>query len=235
MENIIADIRAALEAGADEKTRSTSQNYFKEKIRYYGVRIPVVNKISKEFFAKVQSVPKSEIFSFCEELWQSNILEESFIACNWSYYIRERYQREDFDTFERWVATRVTNWAACDTLCNHSVGTFVEMFPEFTCRLREWTKSDNRWMKRAAAVTFIIPARKGLFPDDIFAIADALLTDSDDMVQKGYGWMLKAASEAHRDEVFRYVMNHKSVMPRTALRYAIEKMPPEMKAQAMAK
>ena len=120
-------------------------------------------------------------------------------------------------------------------MCNHSVGTFVEMFPEFTCRLREWTKSDNRWMKRAAAVTFIIPARKGLFPDDIFAIADALLTDSDDMVQKGYGWMLKAASEAHRDEVFRYVMNHKSVMPRTALRYAIEKMPPEMKAQAMAK
>lgn len=64
MENIIADIRAALEAGADEKTRSTSQNYFKEKIRYYGVRIPVVNKISKDFFAKVQSVPKSEIFSF---------------------------------------------------------------------------------------------------------------------------------------------------------------------------
>ena len=59
--------------------------------------------------------------------------------------------------------------------------------------------------------------------------------DRDDMVQKGYGWMLKAASQAHQEEVFSYVMQHKAVMPRTALRYAIEKMPPLLRAQAMRK
>jgi len=54
-------------------------------------------------------------------------------------------------------------------------------------------------------------------------------------VQKGYGWMLKAASEAHQQEVFNFVMRNKTRMPRTALRYAIEKMPPELRSQAMAR
>ena len=90
-------------------------------------------------------------------------------------------------------------------------------------------------MRRAAAVTFIIPARKGLFLETVFDIADHLLSDSDDLVQKGYGWMLKAASQAHLQEVFDYVMKNKANMPRTALRYSIEKMPKEMKEQAMKK
>jgi 3-methyladenine DNA glycosylase AlkD len=66
-------------------------------------------------------------------------------------------------------------------------------------------------------------------------IADQLLTDPDDMVQKGYGWMLKACSQAHQKDVFAYVMKHKKEMPRTALRYAIEKMPEELRKRAMAK
>jgi 3-methyladenine DNA glycosylase AlkD len=57
-------------------------------------------------------------------------------------------------------------------------------------------------------------------------IADLLLLDKDDLVQKGYGWMLKAASQAWQNEVFEYVMKNKTVMPRTALRNTIEKMPP---------
>jgi 3-methyladenine DNA glycosylase AlkD len=84
-------------------------------------------------------------------------------------------------------------------------------------------------------VSLIIPARKGQFMTDIFSLADLLLTDRDDMVQKGYGWMLKSCSQAHQEEVFRYVMERKEKMPRTALRYAIEKMPAELKIRAMAK
>ena len=60
-------------------------------------------------------------------------------------------------------------------------------------------------------------------------------SDKDDMVQKGYGWMLKAASQANQKEVFDYVVSRKATMPRTSLRYAIEKMPAELKVRAMAK
>ena len=62
-------------------------------------------------------------------------------------------------------------------------------------------------------------------------IADTLLIDKDDLVQKGYGWMLKAASEANQQEIFNYVIKNKFIMPRIALRYAIEKMPKDLKSK----
>lgn len=235
MQTIIKTVQQALIENIDEKTRDNAQSFFKEKILYHGVKVPLVNKISKEFFTSIKELPKNEIFSLCEALWKSGYSEESYIACNWSYFIHTQYQPEDFTVFEKWVNSYVNNWASCDTLCNHTIGTFIEMYPDYIFRLKEWARSDNRWTKRAAAVTLIIPARKGMFLQDIFEIADILLYDPDDLVQKGYGWMLKAASEAHQEEVFDYVMSKKATMPRTSLRYAIEKMPKELKVQAMAK
>ena len=121
------------------------------------------------------------------------------------------------------------NWAKCDTLCNHTLGSFLEMYPQFIENLMGWARARNRWLRRASAVTLILPARKGLFMKEVFEISDILLMDGDDMVQKGYGWLLKEASKAHQQEVFDYVMKWKAKMPRTALRYAIEKMPVEMR------
>ncbi len=74
-----------------------------------------------------------------------------------------------------------------------------------------------------------------MFLEDVFEIADILLSDKDDLVQKGYGWMLKEASRQHQREVFNYIMRKKTVMPRTALRYAIEKMPEDLRRRAMKK
>ncbi|NLG05371.1 MAG: DNA alkylation repair protein [Clostridia bacterium] len=235
MDKFLSKIRKKLKDNIDEKTLANSQNFFKEKIKFYGVKVPTVNKISKELFNQIELKQKAHIFDLCELLWKSGYLEESFIACNWSYYIHKEYKPEDFPTFERWIKQYVNNWASCDTLCNHTVGEFIEMYPEYVVKLKEFTKSDNRWVRRAAAVTLIIPARKGKFLKDIFDIADALLMDKDDLVQKGYGWMLKAASEANQQEIFNYVTRNKAVMPRTALRYAIEKMPIELKTVAMAR
>ena len=235
MENILGKIREELRNSIDEKTLATSQHFFREKINFYGVKVPTVQKIGKQNFNRSSFRSKAEIFDLCESLWQSGYLEESFIACNWSYYIHKEFEPDDFRIFERWIGNYVSNWASCDTLCNHTVGEFLEMYPEYLGKLKTFAVSDNRWLRRAAAVSLIIPARKGKFLEDIFEIADILLRDKDDLVQKGYGWMLKAAADAHQQEVFEYVVRNKAVMPRTALRYAIEKMPKEMKVLAMEK
>ncbi|MCX6269659.1 MAG: DNA alkylation repair protein [Bacteroidetes bacterium] len=235
MENIIEKIREELKANIDEKTKATTQNFFREQIKYYGVNIPTVNKISKEFFKFIAFKTKSEIFEFCESLWQSGFIEESFIACNWSYQIHKKYEPEDVQIFGKWIKDYVNNWASCDSLCNHTIGEFIGMYPEYLIWLKSLAKSDNRWMRRASAVTLIVPAGKGKFLSDILEIADILLVDKDDLVQKGYGWMLKVASKAHQLEIFEYVIKNKAIMPRTALRYAIEKMPKDLKSIAMEK
>ena len=243
IEKIIAEIRQALKDCADEKTLKSANRYFKEGDAplVYGVGMKEVGKMGKEFFKQIKDNSKKEIFEICEKLWKSKYLEEAVIACRFSEAIHQKYEPADFQVFEHWIKNYVNNWADCDTLCNHTVGTFLMMFPEYVNELKNWAKSSNRWVKRASAVSLIIPARKGLFLKDIFEIADILLLDKDDMVQKGYGWMLKAAgetyhkSETYQKEVFDYVMCRKAVMPRTALRYAIEKMPLEMRIEVMKK
>lgn len=235
MKDIIAKTIKKLEENGDEKTRESSKRFFKEEIKCHGLKSAQVLKIAKELFAEVKDRPKKEIFALCEEFWKLGGIEESGIACHLSYAVRKQYEPADFKIFERWVEKYVVNWAACDTLCNHTVGDFVTEYPEFVGELKKWTAAKNRWKKRAAAVSLIVPARKGMFLDDVFEIADSLLTDDDDMVRKGYGWMLKSASRAHEKEVFEYVVKNKGKMPRTALHYAIEKMPKDLKAKAMAK
>ncbi|MBP7497465.1 MAG: DNA alkylation repair protein [Bacteroidales bacterium] len=235
MQQIIIRLRAELKALADETIRLSSQRFFKEEIKCYGSKTATVVKIGKEYFKEIKHLSKSEIFALCEELWKDGYLEETFIACNWSFFVHKNYEPSDIKIFKNWIEKYINNWASCDTFCNHTVGEFVEMFPDKIKELKKWAKSDNRWMKRAAAVTLIIPARKGKFKEDILEIAELLLLDKDDMVQKGYGWMLKAASEADRKMVYNFVIKHKAVMPRTALRYAIEKMPQELRKKAMEK
>jgi len=235
MDDLIKKIRKDLKQNANEEIKKSGQRFFKEDVNLYGIKTAVVKKIGKEYFRSIKDKSTKEIYQYGEQLWKSGYLEESFIACNWSYAVRKKYLKEDFIIFESWVTRYVSNWASCDTLCNHTIGAFIEQYPYSLQQLKKWAVSENRWERRAAAVSLIVPAKRGLFLKNIFEIADILILDEDDLVQKGYGWMLKAASQVHLQEVFDYVIKNKNKMPRTALRYAIEKMPKELKALAMEK
>jgi 3-methyladenine DNA glycosylase AlkD len=233
MDEIIERVRRQLRDNADKKTKESAERFFKEKVRHYGVKSAVVGRIAGGCYKSVKDKGKKDILFLCEYFWASGYVEESFVACDWSWRVRKDFEPADFAVFETWVGKYINNWASCDTFCNHTVGAFIEMFPQFLAGLKKWAVSKNRWMRRAAAVSLIIPAKNGKFLKDIFDIADLLLEDQDDMVQKGYGWLLKSASHAHQDKVFGYVMKNKAVMPRTALRYAVEKMSNYLKARAM--
>jgi len=234
---VLSHIRRDLADAADPTTKASEQRFFKDGTASYGVKTATVNTIAKTYLAQVKAAhaTKADVFGLCDQLWASGYLEEALVACIFSESQRAVTEPADFAVFEGWVHRYVTNWAACDTLCNHTVGDLVTRFPDVAERLAVWATSDQRWVKRGAAVSLIVPVRRGLFHPLAFRIADSLLTDGDDMVQKGYGWLLKAVSEADQPAVFDYVMAHKSDMPRTALRYAIEKMPPELKQQAMSR
>ena len=233
--DVVAAVREELQRSADPATRAGARRFFREDITCYGVKTPAAREIAGRYFRAIRQREKKEVFALCEELLSSGVMEEAFVAAEWAYRMRGAYETDDFAVFEAWIGSYIDNWAKCDTLCNHAVSSFIERFPEHLPGLKSWTASENRWMRRASAVTLVLPARKGLFLGDILDIADRLLHDRDDLVQKGYGWLLKEAGKAHPEEIFRYVMERRKEMPRTALRYAIEKMPPEWKKQAMEK
>ncbi len=233
--SIILSIREELQKNATKKNKEGFQNFFKEPVTFYGVRTGIVRDIAKKHWVEVKKLPKQELFQLCEELYKSNLCEESFIVSYWVPRIAKQFESSDINVFYHWINTYINNWASCDGFCNHTVGDLISMYPKHIETLKKWTASKNRWVKRAAAVSLIFPARRGEIVSDIFEIANNLLTDKDDMVQKGYGWMLKEASRLHQKEVFDFVDLHKKEMPRTALRYAIELMPQHLRKVAMQK
>ncbi|HVP95710.1 DNA alkylation repair protein [Methanoregula sp.] len=235
MDPVIVRIRQELDSLADEKTRITSQRFFKEEISCYGIKTPVVTALAKKYWKEIKHWEKREIFALCEELYRSGKIEESFVVSTWAYALADRFDKKDLAIFQRWIDTYITNWASCDGFCNHAMGEFFERYPECMEELHTWARSENRWMRRAAAVCLIVPAKHGKFLPEAIGIAKLLLNDSDDMVQKGYGWLLKEASRKHTREVFDFVVQNRKVMPRTALRYAIELMPKDLKVEAMKK
>lgn len=230
---LLRNIRRDLKAHVDSSYCKGAENYFKERISLLGVRTPTVRKIASQYYALIKTKPKKEIFRLCERLLKTDFAEERAIAFDWAYRRRKEYQKEDFKLFESWLKKYVSNWAACDDMCGHTFGYFIYTFPQFFPRIKSWAHSRNRWLRRASAVILIYPLRKKRMLREAFVIADLLLHDDDDLVQKGYGWMLKEASNRYPVKVFTYVMKQKQTMPRTALRYAIEKLSPASKKKAM--
>jgi len=235
MDQVIERIREELRASADENTKKSFQRFFKEKATFYGVKTGTVGKIAKRYWNEVKSCSKTEVFSLCEELYSSGFTEEAFVVSFWLPNMVEKLKPIDLAIFKGWIEKYIDNWAKCDGFCNHTIGSLIEKYPESINEVKTWAKSRNRWLKRAAAVSLIIPAKKGDFLQDAFEISDMLLPDKDDMVQKGYGWLLKEASRMHQKQVLNYVLENRKKMGRTALRYAIELMPKELKTEAMKK
>jgi len=231
---LVAQIRRAFEAAADPKYRESVQRFFKEPIEVYGVRTADARRIYRQYFDKVKHLPKREVFEICELLHQGTKYEEHGVAFSWAGKLSSQFEPADFAVFEQWLKSYVTNWAACDTFCGGAVGEFVLKFPQFLPKVQAWARSKNRWLRRAAAVTLIPAVHQEKYVSEAYATADILLEDADDMVQKGYGWLLKEIANKRPQEVLEFVMARKDRMPRTALRYAIEKMPPAWKKRAMA-
>ena len=235
MDSILTQLRADLKANVDPQTQKTFQRFFKETVKYYGVKTPTVGKIAKKHWKQVSALDKKAIFGLCEELYRSGYTEEAFVVSSWLPNYMDHLEPADLATFKGWIERYIDNWAKCDSFCNHTVGDLIQKYPELVREVKTWAKSQNRWLKRASAVSLIVPAKKGMFLQEAREICDVLLLDGDDLVQKGYGWLLKEESRQHQREIFNYVVKNRKSMPRTALRYAIELMPKNLKAEAMKK
>ncbi len=230
---LVKQIKDELIKSGTAKGREGFQRFFKKKVKSYGLKSEEVGKLSKKYSVFIAGETKDSVFKLCEILYSSDYYEESAVAASFSLSRAVEYKPSDFKVFERWIDKYINNWAKCDVFCTGTVAAFLERYPDHIDELKIWAKDKNVWLKRASAVSLIPLAREGKFLSRVFEISDILLTDPADMVQKGYGWLLKEASRKHQKEIFDHVIKHKKIMPRTALRYAIELMPRNLKHRAM--
>jgi 3-methyladenine DNA glycosylase AlkD len=202
------------------------------------IDIPIIRTLGRDMFREVKArgiQGIDDVLAVCDDLLSRRVSEYRVIAFQWSFRMKRHFELRHFSIFEQWANSHLTGWGSCDDFCTHSLGYFVYRYPQVSPKVKGWVSHPKPPVRRAAAVAFIYSLRRGQALEHIFDVADALLTDPDIYVLKGYGWMLKEATKYYQDIVFDYVQKHKTVMPRVSLRYAIEKMPQDLKDQAMAR
>ena len=231
---LISEITTELKKHSDPEYKILTRVFLKYSTNVFiGARNPSVHAAAKKYYSEVKSKNLDELIEICFALLDTNVHEIKSIAFDWLHNARKQFREKDLKIFYGILKKYIEDWADCDDFSAHVLGDYFLMYPDKASQVLDWCKSKNRWVKRGAAVALIYPLKRGGQLQLAFEVADILLMDSDDMVQKGYGWMLKEASRNFQMEVFFYVLNHKDEMPRTALRYAIEKMPDELKKEAM--
>lgn len=220
---LVAEIRAELGKLADPERAMRRRRFFKETIRNLGLRASQSEEVAGEFFSRLKgNLPQA--LEVAGELMRSGVVEEASVGIRLVRRFKQRLTREHFDVFDGWI-DHLTNWANTDFLCRDLIAETVEKDPSLVKRLLSWTRSENRWRRRAAAVSLVPIVVRGEMLDEAFSIADKLIFDGDEMVQKGVGWLLKDVSFKHPGEVKRYLLRWKERAPALVLRYASGRLP----------
>lgn len=202
---------------------------------FLGVRTPTIHQIANRYYKTIKPLSVEDRLAACHVLLEARTYELKIAAFRWGHLCRNDFGGPHLSALAGWLEHYVDDWIDCDDLCIHVLGEFFLRRPELAHETYTWTASTNRWVRRGAAVALVLPVRKGHQLETAFEIADRLLEDRDDLVQKAYGWLLKEASKLHPNEVFHFVMERRNVMPRTAYRYALEKLPDDLRRAAMQK
>ena len=202
-----------------EKTR----RYFREPVATYGCSSSDTKAVAEEL-APTLKRNLGQTLTVAGELIEAGVLEEQWVATALLSKVKRQLTEEHVDRVDDWVNS-LTNWASVDAFCTQIVNALVENNPETVERLRGWAASPCRWRRRAAAVSLVPTARRGGMLQEVFGVADVLMEDRDDMVQKGVGWLLKGASKRHQGEVREYLLAWRDRAPALVLRYASEKLP----------
>ncbi|HLN59926.1 MAG TPA: DNA alkylation repair protein [Symbiobacteriaceae bacterium] len=193
-----------------------------------------VRSISSHVFSMIEDRRIDLVLDLSEQLLEDHSWECGVVAYDWAFRMRRQYSERTFATFEAWLEKYVRGWGDCDDFCTHAFGALLGQHGHFFDRILTWTEHPDFWVRRAAAVILIYPLRKGQLQGiDPFIVADRLMRDEHHLVLKGYGWMLKEFSRCCPDDVYQYLLAHKTQMPRVAFRYALEKLDAGRKAALM--
>jgi len=207
-------------ANGAEKTR----RYFREPVVTYGCSGSDTKAVAEEL-APTLKRNLGQTLTVAGDLIEAGVLEEQGVTTALLAKVKRQLTAEHVEQVDEWVNS-LTNWASVDGFCTQIVNALVERNPETVDRLRGWAASPSRWRRRAAAVSLVPTARRGGMLREVLGLADLLMEDRDDMVQKGVGWLLKEASKRHRGEVREYLLAWRDRAPALVLRYASEKLPP---------
>jgi 3-methyladenine DNA glycosylase AlkD len=222
--SVADEIRRALQAGGSSK-RSASLRFFKEEVQSRGWRTADLRRVARGWRREIlRQCDLTFLFRVADRLFAGTINEEKTVAVFLLENITDKFGDEEFRLLESWLP-RISNWSDHDGLVHYLIAPMMVAKPTRTGRVFHWAKSRNRWFRRASCVALIQGARRKMFFSEITRLSGALLSDDDDMVRKGLGWLLRETAKADAPRAAPYLMSIRTRAPRLVLRTACETLP----------
>jgi len=226
-------IRKRLRQLADPSDAAFLQRFFKtgpgqygEGDKFLGTRVPAVRRVARE----VRGLPLDEIEQLLDEQWHEVRLL-AVILLGDAYKRGSPAERGAIFRLYLRKARRINNWDLVDLSAPNVVG--AHLVARSRERLDRLARSRILWERRIAIIATQAFIRRGEF-DDTLRIARLLMHDRHDLIHKAVGWMLREVGNRDRAVLESFLDEHAHEMPRTMLRYAIEKLPPRDRKRFMA-
>ena len=196
----------------------TGPGQYGEGDRFLGLTMPQQRVIVKQY----GKLPIHET---------ERLIQDAYHECRmvglliWVYQTQKGNSVQQADILERYVANRqyINNWDLVDVTCPHIVGRSVIRGDRAI--LYELAEEDHLWSQRIALISTLALIRKGQFSDTFF-LAERLLPHKHDLIHKAIGWMLREVGKRNAGALEEFLHDHIRQMPRTTLRYAIERFEP---------
>lgn len=196
----------------------TGPGQYGEGDRFLGSRVPDLRKVAREF----ASLSMTEIQSLLASPWHEERLLALVILVRQYAKGEERERNAIYALYLRSTG-RINNWDLVDVSAPQIVG--LHLLTRDRRPLYRLVKSRSVWERRIAIIATQQFIRGGEF-EDTLALAEALLDDEHDLIHKAAGWMLREVGKRDRRALEAFLDRHAATMPRTMLRYAIERLPP---------
>jgi len=223
---IAKEVINALKLVATEERRKVNEWFFKTGKGEYGygdiflgVTVPNIRRIAKKFS---QEISLKELV----ELIRNPIHEVRLCAL---IILVNKYKKEDSEKIYQYYLKHlnsVNNWDLVDTSAPYIVGDYLYKNPKKSKILLEFSQSENLWIRRISIVSTLTFIKNNEF-NQTLKIANLLIYDDHDLIHKAVGWMLREIYKRDESLIKQFLRQNYAQIPRTTLRYAIERMDKE--------
>ncbi len=212
--------------------------YFRtwEPVHLFGVRAPLVRRHAAALVRRVRSTWSfREALAFADRCTRDREMETKAVG----WIVLGRWHRV-FPvalpaTLRRWIlAGHCHNWAHIDTLAGEVLARWLDRYPARVGTITGWHRSPNPWLRRASVVPLVPSARRGRHLDEAYRTVRALAGDGEDLMHKACGWLLREAGKTDMARLEAFLRRHGPALPRTTVRYAIERFAPQHRARLLA-
>jgi 3-methyladenine DNA glycosylase AlkD len=232
---IAAEIQYLLGREGSAEHAAGVQWFFKDEIKSHGWYTAKLRSVAVGFRRRIrEEFGLDFLVRVADKLFAGRVLEEKVFAVFLLEKLTDEFGDAEFRLFESWLP-RISSWADHDGLVHYLIAPMVAAKPSRSRRVFLWAKSPCRWHRRAACVALIQGTRQKIFFAEIKRLSNSLLSDEDDMVQKGLGWLLRETAKADAKRTVPYLMNIRMKAPRLVLRTACETLPAGVREKILAK